>query len=475
MNRRAYKLFVVGLAIAGWIAAAATQGTLNRARAELGLTHAPPLENAPPVLAFTTVALGGFRGVIANALWIRAMEMQESGRYFELVQLADWITKLQPRNAAAWKHHAMNLGYNISRTFSDPRDRWLWVQRGIELLRDEALVYNPGSAEIYHELAWHFQHKIGLSMDDAHVYYKTQLAHEMSRLLGVDKPDYRPLIEPKTEDEQRRAAVLRNKLKLEPRRMAGIEAKYGPLEWRLPEAHAIYWADTGLERCGKTGTLKLRRVIWQSMQASVRRGRLIPVHAEGRFEWGPNLDLLPAAEAVYQQFIDESPEERGAVEPGHKFFLREAVFLLYVNNRIREARMWMDKLQQLYPDLVPPGTDLDAFALGYLGEIVKGTTVDRLQATIEGLLVNAYFSLAIGDTGRAEGMDRLAQRAWERHQAKFAGQEQRVGLPPLKALRERVLGELLAPGEGGLHPQLQAQLRTALNLPGATTNAPPQK
>ena len=53
---------------------------LNAERAALGLTRLKPLDNAPPMLAFTTVALGGFRGLIANYLWLRANQMQEQGR-----------------------------------------------------------------------------------------------------------------------------------------------------------------------------------------------------------------------------------------------------------------------------------------------------------------------------------------------------------------------------------------------------------
>ena len=59
-----------------------TQQTLNQLRSELHITRLEPLENAPPVLAFTTVALGGFRGLIANYLWMRAAHHQENGRYF---------------------------------------------------------------------------------------------------------------------------------------------------------------------------------------------------------------------------------------------------------------------------------------------------------------------------------------------------------------------------------------------------------
>ena len=114
-----------------------SQRHLNRMRDTMGLTRVTPLENAPPILAFTTVALGGFRGLIANMLWLRVSDMQEQEKYFEMVQLADWITKLQPHIATVWQHLAWNMSYNISVKFSDPNDRWIWVQRGIRLLRDE--------------------------------------------------------------------------------------------------------------------------------------------------------------------------------------------------------------------------------------------------------------------------------------------------------------------------------------------------
>ncbi|MBK8000264.1 MAG: hypothetical protein IPK15_16470 [Verrucomicrobia bacterium] len=84
------------------VAAGFLQQQLNRQRGELGLTRVAPLENAPPVLAFTTVALGGFRGLIANALWVRANDLQMEDKYFEQVQLADWITKLEPTFVQVW-------------------------------------------------------------------------------------------------------------------------------------------------------------------------------------------------------------------------------------------------------------------------------------------------------------------------------------------------------------------------------------
>jgi hypothetical protein len=110
------------------------------------------LEEAPPVLAFTTVALGGFRGLISNALWIRASDLQDEDKFFEMAQLADWITKLEPHFVQVRLVQAWNMAYNISVKFKDYNDRWRWVSRGIELLRDQGLKYNPNETLIYREL-----------------------------------------------------------------------------------------------------------------------------------------------------------------------------------------------------------------------------------------------------------------------------------------------------------------------------------
>ena len=80
MNGRLKKILLLLLAAGLLFGSSRVQTALNRERDELGLTRVQPLENAPPVLAFTTVALGGFRGLIVNALWIRASDLQESGK-----------------------------------------------------------------------------------------------------------------------------------------------------------------------------------------------------------------------------------------------------------------------------------------------------------------------------------------------------------------------------------------------------------
>src|SRR6185369_11525537 len=124
-------------------------------------------------------------------------------------------------------------------------------------------------------------------------------------VFGKGTPNLAELVDPQTDDARARARLLREKFKLDPRRMQEIDRRYGPLEWRLPEAHAIYWATVSLENSRLPDQLPLRRVIYQSMQTAFQRGRLVPNFAEKRFEFGPNLDIIPKVNLAYEQMMAE--------------------------------------------------------------------------------------------------------------------------------------------------------------------------
>lgn len=206
-----YKPGLLALALLLFAGAGQLQHSLNRERVQMGLAPLPNDPAMPPMLALTTQALGGFRGLIANALWIRASQLQEEDKYFEMVQLADWITKLEPHFVQVWLVQSWNMTYNISVKFSDPADRWRWVLRGIELLRDDGLRYNPHEALIYRELAWFFQHKMGQNLDEAQHYYKGEWAREMTAALGSGHPKFDDLINPQSAEAKIRAAHLLEK------------------------------------------------------------------------------------------------------------------------------------------------------------------------------------------------------------------------------------------------------------------------
>lgn len=202
--RYARLIQVLALAcVLGLAAAAASRiPAINEGRKQLNtMGSESPLENAPPGYAFFIQAFGAFRGLIVDIAFIRAETYKEQGRFFDAVQLAKWICTLQPHFPTVWEFAAWNLSWNISVTTYTPEERWNWVYAGVKLLRDQGIQYNRRAVNLYKQLAWTFNNKMGENIDDFHYAYKTNWAWRMHLLLG---PPPAPLaeIDPNTVAEQ---------------------------------------------------------------------------------------------------------------------------------------------------------------------------------------------------------------------------------------------------------------------------------
>ena len=188
------------------------------------LLRAKRREAAPVMVEGALAALGGLRSIAAEVIWFRADRLQEEGRYVELAQLASALTFMEPHTPEVWSYAAWNLAYNVSVMMATPEDRWRWVQAGIRLLRDEGLVLNPRSADLYRELAWLFELKIGASVDSAAPVYRQK---------------WRAIVE----DVRRRGAW--EELRMDPKEMLRIEQATGFDDWTDPQLSAIYWGARG--------------------------------------------------------------------------------------------------------------------------------------------------------------------------------------------------------------------------------------
>jgi hypothetical protein len=495
MNARVKKIILLLLAAVLLAGSGQLEKSLNRDRAQLGLTIAEPLQNAPPLLAFTTVALGGFRGLISNYLWIRANDLQQDDKFFEAAQLADWITDLEPHFAQVWAFQAWNMAYNISVKFKENApgiysDRWRWVERGIELLRDHGLLYNPNDILIYQQLAWIFQHKMGQNLDDGNLYYKQQWAEEMTPFFGANGTNFENLIHPQTAGERTNALVLRQEYKIDPLFAQKVDQEYGPLDWRLPEAHAIYWAALGLEKARENpgmvkqdDLIQLRRVIYQSTLQAFHHGRIISNPFTRGVELAPNLDLVSRANDTYLQMYDEEPVQgqKNGISNARRYFLMDAVYFLYENNRVAEAQKWFDYLAKNYPDKpildkepnsFPKNLTLDDYVFGRVQEDVGETSLERITSAVQGMLLHAYLDLAIGQDDRSAGYQMLAQKIYNRYQKEMGIDQPRVRMPAMNDLKREVLDPLLD-RQNGLPFAARAVIRTQLGM-GPETNAPPQ-
>lgn len=421
------------------------------------LTYADTAETGDPPEVALGIAMGAFRGIFVNILWYRANEMKEQGYYYEAMELARAITKLQPRFPQVWVFHAWNMAYNISVKTQTPEERWQWVQAGIRLLRNEGIRANPNDMLIHKELAWIFLHKVAGITDDANQTYKRLLAEEWTVVLGTppartaadrtregaiekyvawlttydsapDTMEQLGKINPKAvelwdrleqlTDEQDALGILRryethraversvyraqaersmqersiafaavmddpqyadawpmllahlrkrlllDEYNMEPSRMIRYTKKYGPIDWRHPAAHALYWSARGVEESLTRWTeenkkdfdfINTDRVTIQSLQELYRSGDVYfnffdSIAGGARpYQLGPNAHFVESygevlSELISRSWADVDKRPYRVYAAGYENFLRDAVRFFY-------RRGQMDLAQKYYKEL----------------------------------------------------------------------------------------------------------------------------
>ncbi len=303
---RGIRFIFLSAAIISLWAAAQFEPPATRMRNEYKLMSRPAEEGVPPEYILTNALLGGFRGLFLTSLWIRAQDMKNDGKFFEMVDIYNLITKLEPYYANAWAFQAWDLAFNVSVEYQQNlSDRVYWVFRGMELLRNQGIPKNPDEPRLYSELAWIFFFKIGKDMDDAYLLYRQVLARQMSRVMlgtgtkeelsfinkmiaqypskeallasaehaqviqtltadGFDpftQPDKvfttsNPAVAELHKNENTRARLqeiaawvvgqrITNELHMDPAVMLELNERFGNINWMLPQAHSLYWGWLG--------------------------------------------------------------------------------------------------------------------------------------------------------------------------------------------------------------------------------------
>lgn len=295
--------------------------------------------NPPPALNFVMAGLGGFRGIVSEILWFRAERLQEENRYLELVQLSYWLTMLDPYAAETWAYNAWNLAYNVSVMMIRPEDRLRWVSNGISLLRDNGLRMNPKEARLYRELAWMYLNKIGGNLDEAHATYQKALANEMAPLIQEDGAIRK---DQKTQD---RLATL----KLDPAKMEALEKRFGALDWKRAESHALYWSMRGLAFAAGTEELLCRRIAYQSLILTILRK---PQTAEETGKFHIPL-LIPTLDFIYET---EQRFPSKTMSGVYVRFLSQAALLAEESNLHSLAETFHKRLLDYLPAEIPHPT-----------------------------------------------------------------------------------------------------------------------
>jgi hypothetical protein len=122
--------------------------------------------------------LTGSRGIAVTFLWYSAMDKQKKNQWHELELLVRSITKLQPYFITPWLHLSWNLSFNVAVECDQPRDKYYYISRGLQLLAegerrnrgtlderaapDKSNIF-PGNPDMRYYMGFYYQLKMGTS------------------------------------------------------------------------------------------------------------------------------------------------------------------------------------------------------------------------------------------------------------------------------------------------------------------------
>ncbi len=122
-----------------------------------------------------TVILGGFRGPYVVWLWMKAQDEKQKKVHFDLLDRYRQIAILQSEYPQVWTFLAWDIGWNESVQWQSPEQRYQWICRAAEFLKEGAR-RNPHSVEILGNMGWIYAEKLGHSQESA--YYRKRVKED---------------------------------------------------------------------------------------------------------------------------------------------------------------------------------------------------------------------------------------------------------------------------------------------------------
>ncbi|MBU2495305.1 MAG: hypothetical protein ABIK20_02060 [Candidatus Omnitrophota bacterium] len=156
MTKRTYRNASVAALVLLFLLLSPLQDKIDLQRKQMGFEQRLLL--MPGQIA-GSLALGGFKGLAADLLWLQVEELFHSGQSHKMLPILRSVTFLQPKFITPWAVGGWHLSYNISVMAKDPNEKEAWIQAGVDFLK-EGITYNPERYDLYFELGWTFYHKV---------------------------------------------------------------------------------------------------------------------------------------------------------------------------------------------------------------------------------------------------------------------------------------------------------------------------
>jgi hypothetical protein len=134
-------------------------GVLAQMRRDYNFSEAQ-LGDIDPASETIKLATLGLRGVAVQVLWEKSNTFKMKKDWANLAATLEQIIRLEPHFSKVWYFQGWNLSYNVSVEFDDYRERYRWVIKGIEFLKN-GIRYNRNDPILYRDVAWFIAQKIG--------------------------------------------------------------------------------------------------------------------------------------------------------------------------------------------------------------------------------------------------------------------------------------------------------------------------
>lgn len=376
-----------------------------------------------PRVAVATMALGGLSPLLADLLWLRAASQQEAGEYFAMAETTRRIALLQPHSAGLYVFEARNLAFNVAGEFDDPGLRWAWIRRGLQVLVRDGQRAQPREPAIDEAVATILLGRLGDRLDAEAVADRLHWAATWQGVVTAD-----------TAGRQRLVARLGpepwRSWGMDPTLVQEVDGRFGPLDWRTPEAHAIYWTTSAIRKAGSEARRPIAaRMRYQALWAAFQGGRMALVPETGRLELLPDSRLIAPLEAEMSRLTELLPDAAD-LAMARSSMTQDALLVLFLEGREGDA---LDRLRRTAPDRDPQALQqaLDEAVLAAAGWDPTLPAGAAAEVAI-GWLATAQRLREVGAADLARGWSRVAQLACDRYPET---------LPAYSALMERAMRE----------------------------------
>ncbi|MFA9478165.1 hypothetical protein ACERK3_07635 [Phycisphaerales bacterium AB-hyl4] len=160
-----------------------------------------------------------------------------------------------------------------------------------------------------------------------------------------------------------RARALVRHYHMDPVFMLQLMEDFGPIDWRHPASHGVYWSAMGVDRIrdvrdrSNIDMLNTNRQVIHGLQALMRTGRVSFDPLAGQVDIMPEPAFIPAYEQAMFDAEERSQElglgSTGTIEhfeAGHENFLLTAIVYSYLYGEADQARYYYDRVRNLYGD-----------------------------------------------------------------------------------------------------------------------------